>query len=100
MIFFLSLNNSDSILRCFSTVLKEYEKRFRTVFSFSLESLIFKMHWIYTFQLYKLKDKRQLIGGLEEIDQKAFISCLQFSTMVLTVIENISRVLGASPVYC
>lgn len=58
------------------------------------------MHWIYTLQLYMLKDQRQLIGGLEEIDQKTFISCLQFSTMVLTVIESISRVLGASPEYC
>lgn len=73
---------------------------FQNYFFFLFRVANLKMHWIYTFQLYMLKDERQLIGGLEEIDQKAFISCLQFSTMFLTVIENISWVLGASPVYC
>jgi len=36
------------------------------------------MYGIYTFKLHMLKDKRHLIIGLEEKDQKTFISCLLF----------------------
>lgn len=63
---------------CFPLFFRRVIEIFYNNFSFSLGWLSFKRYWIYTFKLYMLKDKRQLIVGLEEIDQKAFINCLLF----------------------